>query len=306
MPLRMDDVPSVPSHAGHCASFLPDWACSTSDVLFAILNSPFVLSLLGAAAGACVGAVVATRLVARRQRRDELLAEIRSTNVATTVALSICHKVLSLKRMHVLPLTTRFAADLAAWNEFVRQRRTGERQGNVPPAISIDARVVPSLTFPIVTLQRLLFDRISLSGRSLALMTTLSETAAWLTNANAKRNELVEQIRRLTDANGVAQLYFGAPPAAGVANQAYPDAVRAVGNHTDELIYFSSTLATDLAAHAQQLREAWGEAFGRRHLPEITTVDFTAARQNGLMPDDGKFAEWLAGLDRQVVTDLRG
>jgi hypothetical protein len=230
---------------------------------------------------------------------------MRSTNVATMIALSICHKVLSLKRTHVLPLATKFAADMATWNEFMRQRRTGERQGNTPPPISIDLRVVPSMTFPVVTLQRLLFDEISMSGRSLALMTTLSETAAWLTNANAKRNELVEQIRRLPDATGVAQLYFGAPSASGAINPDYQDAVDAVANHTDELIYFSAALANDIATHAQRLRASWVAEFGAKHAPETAAVDFTAARQNGLMPDDAKFAEWLAGLDRQIVSDLR-
>jgi hypothetical protein len=146
----------VPLHTGALHELPARWACSALDVLAAILNSPFVLSLLGAAAGAGVGAIVATRLVAKRQRREELTAEIRSTNVATMVALAICHKVLSLKRAHVLPLATKFAADMAAWNEFMRQRRTGERQGNTPPPISIDLRVVPSMTFPVVTLQRLL------------------------------------------------------------------------------------------------------------------------------------------------------
>lgn len=303
--MRLDDVPSVPLHAGACASALPDGACSALDILAAILNSPFVLSLLGAATGACVGAVLATRLVARRQRRDELGAEIRSTNVATMVTLSICHKALSLKRTHVLPMATRFEADLATWNEFARQRRTGERQGNSAPAIAVDARIVPSLTFPIATLQRLLFDRISMFGRSLALMTTLAETAGWLTNANAKRNELIEQMRRLPDAVGVAQAYFGTPTPAGVSNPEYPQAVGAVASHTDELIFFSATLAGDLAAHAQSLRATWVKEFGRRHAPDTSTVDFTAARQNGLMPDDAKFAEWLAGLDRQVAGDLR-
>ena len=303
--MRMDDVPTVPPHTGVCSSALPDWACSALDVLAAILNSPFVLALLGAAAGACVGAIVATRLVARRQRREELVAEIRSTNVATMVALSICHKVLSLKRAHVLPLSTKFSADMAAWNEFTRQRRTGERQGNTPPPISIDLRVVPSMTFPVMTLQRLLFDKISMFGRSLALMTTLTETAGWLTNANAKRNELVERLRRLPDATGVAQLYFGAQSSTGVANAEYPDAVAAVASHTDELVFFSATLAKDLAAHAQRLRADWIAEFGRRNVPEVTAVDFSAARQNGLMPDDAKFAEWLASLDRQIVGDLR-
>ncbi len=302
--MRLDDVPSASVHTGACASSLPDWACSAFDVLAAILDSPFVLSLLGAAAGACAGAVLATRLVARRQRREELGAEIRSSNVATMVALSICHKALSLKRTHVLPLTTRFQADIAVWNEFVRQRRTGERQGNAAPSIAIDARVVPSLAFPIVTLQRLLFDKISLSGRALALMTTLSETAGWLTNANARRNELLEQIGRLPPGADAAQAYFGTSASHGTGTD-YPGTVASVASHTDELIYFSATLASDLAAHAHALRATWTKEFGRRHAPEATAVDFTAARQNGLMPEDGKFAEWLASLDRQVVGDPR-
>jgi len=298
--MRLDDVPSVPAHPGVCASSLPDWACSTFDVVAAFLNSPFVLSLLGAAAGACVGAVLATRLVARRQRREELIAEVRSTNVATMVALSICHKALSLKRTHVVPVAARFQTDLVTWNEFARQRRTGERQGNVPPAIAIDMRIVPSLTFPIVTLQRLLFDKISMFGRSLALMTTLSETAGWLTNANAKRNELLERVMRLSGLE-MAHAYFGN----GTPNPEYAHTLGAVASHTDELIFFSATLASDLAAHAQSLRAAWIREFGRAHAPEATAVDFTAARQNGLMPEDSKYAEWLASLDRQIVTDLR-
>ena len=297
--MRLDDVPSTPLHTSACSNALPDWACTAFDAVAALLNSPFVLSLLGAAAGAGVGALVATRLVARRQRREELGAELRNTNVAAMVALSICHRALSLKRAHVLPLATRYQADVSAWNEFMRQRRTGERQGNLAPTIALDTRLLPSITFPVVTLQRLLFDKISMFGRSLALMTTLSETAGWLTNANAKRNELIAQIGRLPSGPEVAQAYFG------TANAEYPQALRAVASHTDELIFFSATLASDLAAHAQALRATWVEEFGRQHAPEATTVDFSAARQNGLMPEDAKFAEWLASLDRQVVGDLR-
>ena len=301
--MRLDDVPLLPTHSGTCTSAWPDWACSTLDVLGMLLSSPFTLSLLGAAAGACAGAVVATRLVARRQRRDDLAAEIRNTNVATMVALSICHKGLGLKRGHVQPVAARFAADLAGHLEFARQRRTGERQGNTPPVVTIDRRAVPSLTFPIVTLQRLLFDKISMFGRSLALMTTLSETAGWLTNANAKRNELLDRAHRIANALELAQFYYGGGPSA--ANRDYPETLQAVVDHTDELIFFSATLCHDLAAHAQKLRADWVREFGRRDVPEVTAVDFTAARQNGLMPAEERFAEWLAGLDRQVVNDPR-
>jgi hypothetical protein len=300
--MRLDDVPVLPAHAGLCSSSLPDWACTAFDVVAAVLSSPFVLSLLGAAAGACTGAAVATRLVARRQRRDDLAAEIRSTNVATMVALSICHKALGLKRGHVLPLAERYASDRAGFIEFARQRRTGERQGNAAPPVVLDPRAVPSLTFPIVTLQRLLFDKISMFGRSLALMTTLSETAGWLTNANAKRNELLDRAHRIANPAELAQFYFGG---SAPATRDYPDTLQAVVDRTDELIFFSATLCHDLAAHAQSLRQAWTREFGVRDLPEITAVDFTAARQNGLMPAEERFAEWLAGLDRQIVNDPR-
>ena len=137
------------------------------------------------------------------------------------------------------------------------------------------------------------------------LATRFAETAAWLTNANAKRNELVDRLRRLPDSTSVAQLYFGAPSATGAATSEYPEAVAAVSSHTDELIFFSAALANDLAAHGQRLRTDWIGEFGRGNVPGITAVDFTAARQDGLMPDDAKFAEWLASLDRQIVGDQR-
>jgi hypothetical protein len=271
-PMQLDDVPSAPWRTGVCASSLPDWACSTLDVLAAALGSPFVLSLLGAAAGAGVGALVAVRLVARRQRRDELAAEIRSTNVATMVALGIVQKALRLKRTHVLPL------------------------------VSIDGSEVASLSFPIPTLQQLMFDKIPMFGRSLALTSAVSETSGWLVNANAKRNALLEQIRRLPSAVGLPELYFGAPSPAGVANPEYAETVSAVVDHTDALIFFSATLATDLAAHAQALRAGWVAEFGAGQVPDVAVADLGDARREGLMPDEARFAQALADVDRQVLS----
>jgi hypothetical protein len=299
--MQLDDVPSVPWRTGVCASSLPDWICPTLDVVAAILSSPFVLSLLGAAAGAGVGALVALRLVARRQRREELAAEIRSTNVATMVALSIVQKALRLKRTHVLPLAARFSADIAGWNEFQRQRRTGQRQGNVPPPILIDGSAVVTLSFPIATLQHLLFEKIAMFGRSLALTSTVSETSGWLVNANAKRNALIDQIRQLPSAAGVPELYFGAPSSSGVANPEYAETVSAVVDHTDELIFFSATLATDLEMHARQLRGDWVKEFGPKNVPEIAVADLGDARQEGLIPEGPRFAKALADVERQVL-----
>ena len=44
---------------------------------------------------------------------------------------------------------------------------------------------------------------------------------------------------------------------------------------------------------------------GKKNVPEVTAVDFTAICRNGLTPAAEKYAQWLAGPDRQAVTDLR-
>ena len=83
-------------------------------------------------------------------------------------------------------------------------------------------------------------------------------------------------------------------------------AIGAIASHTDEMIFSSATLAVDLAGHAQRLCASCVAGFGRKRVREATAMDFSATRRNGLLRDDARFAEWLAGLDQQVVTDARG
>ncbi len=97
------------------------------------------------------------------------------------------------------------------------------------------------------------------------------------------------------------ELYFGAPSPAGVANPEYAETISAVVDHTDALIFFSATLATDMPAHAQALRAAWVAEFGARQVPEVAVADPGAARREGLMPDEAQFAPALADLDRQLL-----
>ncbi len=301
-----DTILSPAAHASMCSSAMPDWGCGAIEIAVALLCSPFTLALLGSLAGAFAGAVAAVRIVERRKLREELVKEIRNTNAAIMVSLGICNKALVLKKQHVLPLKAKFAADHAAYAEFVRQRRTGERQGNATPQIAVDTRAVPGLSFSTGTLQSLMFGKIAITGRALALMTTLAETAAWLLAANTQRNELVDRMRRL--APGAAELpslYFGVPSPTGQANRAYPDAVAAMASRTDEMIFFSATLCDDLLAHGRQLRATFVERFGRKDAPPLNGVDLSAERAAGLMPPEANYSEWLNGLGAQVTSDAR-
>jgi hypothetical protein len=305
--MRLDDSILAPAgHASLCSSAMPDWACTSLDLAVAVLASSFTLALLGALTGAAGGAIAAVRIVERRKLRDELVKEIRNTNAAIMVCLAICNKALVLKKQHVLPLRAKFAADHAAFAEFIRQRRTGERQGNAVPQIAVDFRTVPGLTFSTGTLQSLMFGKISITGRALALMTTLTETATWLAAANAKRNELLERMKRSAPgAPELPALYFGTPSPTGQTNREYPETVLSVASHTDELIFFSSTLCNDLLAHGQELRATFIRRFGKKDAPGVNGVDFSADREAGLMPSDTAFSEWLNGLGGQVAAGTR-
>src|SRR5690349_5606621 len=65
------------------------------------LSSVFFTSVVGALAGAFAGAYGGQLIVERGKARDQLLAEIRNTNSAITIAFSVCNTLLSLKGQHL-------------------------------------------------------------------------------------------------------------------------------------------------------------------------------------------------------------
>jgi hypothetical protein len=228
-----------------------------------VLNSNFVTSIVGALAGAFFGAWGAQKIAAKSKRRDDLLNEIRNTNAAIMVAFTVTNLSLALKKQQVKPLKDMFDQQQLAFAIASTQRRLFGRDH--PVVIHFDLRTITPPEFPIVVLQHQVFEKLSVSGRPLALMALLNQSVKVLETSIIRRNELVTNFEQRNERDSAALLpeYLGLPQTRGKINQNYPDFVQAVYATTDDVIFFSLLLGKDLVAHGDKLSTAFSREFGK-------------------------------------------
>ena len=263
-------------------------------------NSVFVTSLIGALAGAFAGAVAAQRTADRSKQREELLREIRNTNAAIAVAYVICNALLGLKKQHVKDLKERFDTQNAARLEFMLKRKNGKIPSNAEFVFEADLMSIQvPATLPTDTLRALVFDRLSLVGRPLTLVMTVTHTVQSLNDSLAKRNNLIESYKsKFSDDNqGFIPLYFGLPYGDGHINLEYPGTIEAISSQTDDGIFFSNLLCKDLQEHGKYLSDAFKKKF-KKGSSHVTEVNFATDAASGLMPDEKKYADWVKAFEK--------
>ena len=282
-----------------CASWLSVKGCFALEAIGAGLNSNFSTALLGSLAGAFAGAFTAQRIAERSKRREEFSKELRSVNAAIMVSASICNAVIAVKGQHVKPLLEKFNSDEAARLEFDSQRETGERQGNVGFQYVADLRLFPCPTLPISTLQDLVFNRLTIAGRSLSLVAVLTQSITEMAQAFEKRKSIVETFRDGTvPESEIPYHYFGMRLSSGHTNREYPDIVSALSSYADDCIFFSSLLCEDLMSHGHRVRAEFEKKLGKG-APKISQADFAAVRESGMLPPPSKYGDWLRGFPEQ-------
>lgn len=257
-------------------------------------NSAFFTSLLGALAGAFAGATAAQRIAERSKHREELLREMRNTNAAIALAFGVCNTFLTLKKQYVESLKESYDVQKAALLEFNRKRNTGEIQRDVAFEFQADLQTLQPQALPMDTLRVVVFERLSVVGRPLNLVVTLTQTVQCLEESLAKRNTLIEgyKIEFAKDTQRIAPLYFGLPYGEGHINLDYPGTIDAIYNQTDDGIFFGNLLCKDLHDHGDRLSNEFKKKF-KDDPPRISEVDFTTALTAGLMPDEKNYADWV-------------
>lgn len=275
--------------------FLPTWL--SLDNIGTLLNSAFTTSLVGALAGAFAGARAAQHVAERAKENEQLLTQIRTTNAAITASFTICNLLLSLKKQHTKSLYESFVAKRNELKTFHQMRRVGQIPQDQPFEFTADLRTLQMPILPIDVLQRLVFEKLSVFGRPLALTTSLAGVSASLAELMQKRAILVEQFKQLPlNADGVvAALYFGHPFAEGRVSTEYADTLEAIFNQTDDGIFFSQLLCKDLMESGEKALAAFKRQT-KKTAEHISTVDFELARETGLMPDESKYQDWLRGF----------
>lgn len=259
-------------------------------------NSTFFIAIAGAFAGAFAGAYIAQKIAENNKNRDELIKEIRNTNAAVILAMSICNSFIGLKRQQVKELKEKFDQLKARFLQFHAQRNNGQIGKEVAFEFEADLRSLSLLPLPMAVLQQQMFEKLSLSGRPLSLQLALVQTAHALNEFVDRRNRLIEGYKGSPHSpDKLASLYFGLRDQSGHINEEYPSCLNAIHSHTDDGIFFSLLLCDDLALHGKQLEEKFAKQFGRP-APKAVSSDFSKAKELGLIPDAAPYSDWITGF----------
>ena len=257
-------------------------------------NSNFVTSLLGALAGAYAGATAAQRMAERSKLREEMLREIRNTNAAIALAFGACNTFLALKKQHVKGIKESYDAQKASLLEFHRMRKAGQIPQDLAFEFHANMQTLQPQPLPMDTLRTVVFERLSIVGRPLNLVVSLTQTVESLTGSIEKRNSLIEgyKVEFSKNADLLVPLYFGMPYGEGHVNLDYPGTIDAMYSQTDDGIFFSNLLCKDLHEHGKQLADSYRKKF-KSDPPRISEVDFGPPAADGMMPDENNYSDWF-------------
>jgi hypothetical protein len=275
---------------------LPDFM--TWGNLATISNSAFTTSLVGALAGAYAGAYAAQRTAEHSKERAEFQAEIRNTNAAITLSFMVCNAAISLKKQQTKGLCESYFKKKNELEGFLQERKAGESYHDALFEFQADLRSVPFPAVPIDALRSLVYEKLSVSARPLALVATLTGALSSLAETIENRNRLIASFRLLPlqarDA-ALPALYFGRPYGEGHVSTEYFDTMTGLQNLTDDVIFFSRLLCEDLAAHGHKVLDKFKSQF-KAVIDQVNAIELSPEKTSGLIPPNEQYSEWLAGF----------
>ena len=275
-----------------CFEFIPFLQTHWQDTKD-FFNSTFFTAIAGSLAGAFAGAYGAQRIAERGKQRNELLKEIHNTNSTIMVAFGICNSLLSLKKQHVKSLKDTYDDQKAKLKEHLNKKGKKSVEENKVFKFTADLQSLSSILLPLDVLQKQAFEKMSLKGRPLSLVTTLDQTVHSLNTFIEKRNQLIElyKANQPMPTGILLTLYFGLQQSEGHIDQNYPGCIDAIYSLTDDGIFFSSLLCDDLVQHGNKLAKRFSSNYGKG-APTINEPDFTMSRISNLMPDENNYKNW--------------
>lgn len=264
--------------------------------LAAIVNSAFMTSLVGALAGAYAGAYGAQRIAERSVKRAELQMQIRNCNTAITLSFMVCNSMIALKQQQTKVLCDTYFAKKAQLAGFLKMRAGGEIHPEVPFDFTAELGSVPFPTVPIDALRSLVYEKLPVSPRPIALVATLTGALSSLAETIENRNGLLSKFKNATPEHGnLLAFYFGLPYAGGHVSTEYPDAMDALKNLTDDVIFFSHLLCKDLEAHGNQVLYKLRSNF-KGVVDQIHAIELSPERTADLIPPAEQYSEWMSGF----------
>lgn len=257
---------------------------------WAFLSSQFTLTLIGTSVAAFAGVYGAHIILERYRRREEWLRELRITNAATMVSFEICNSFLSIKDQQVKGLGEQYDRDRNSLIEFENSKRNGQIPPDTVFELRVDFRSINPMIVPEKILVKQIFEEISAGARAYTLTNILIRTIDSLNRSIVSRNELINIWKNSPEklGNNAIRFYFGLPDSDGHVDQRYPDSIKGICSLTDDSIFFSQLLCTDLIDRGEQLKKLLG-----KRSPNVNRPNFSIAVEKGLMPSPENYEDWV-------------
>ena len=257
-------------------------------------------SLIGALAGAYAGAYGAQKISERSKERAEFQAQIRNSNTAITLSFMVCNSMIALKQQQTKVLCDTYFAKRAELAGFLKMRADGEIPPEVPFDFTAELGSVPFPTVPIDALRSLVYEKLPVPPRQIALVAALTGALSSLAETIENRNGLISKFKNLTQEERdrmLLALYFGLPYAGGHVNTEYTGIMQGMKNLTDDVIFFSHLLCKDLEPHGNEVLYEFKSKF-KGVVDQIHAIELSPEKTSGLIPPVEQYSEWMSGFRR--------
>ncbi|UJJ31855.1 hypothetical protein [Halopseudomonas maritima] len=250
-------------------------------------------ALISAGLGAGVGAWMAGRIARSSKLRDELLAELRSIDVAITLCASVIDVAGALKGQHVLALRSKYESDL---KRFAQHQAAGRAAG--PFTLRINNFKLQAIAPPISELQGIVLNGMSISPNGVRSVIALADAVENLNGMLESYNELLGVFRNgALPAGFMPEHYYLGLPVGGVVNNEYGSTVQAIAIYTDDVIFFACKLAECLTSQGVKVSERYKKLSGeKRIIRRLSLLDGKA----GLVPSDSGYEDWMRGWEEDL------
>jgi hypothetical protein len=228
----------------------------------------------------------------RRETKRLVIAELNTINAARALCFSICNKFINLKEQHILNLHREYHMD----RELVMATRDAAESGvRVDPIeVPFNLQTLTPIWLPLHTLERLVFEKVSIRGRALVAAVEVISCIDALEKSISHRNDLIADFKKEPmSQRTMMERYFGLRvPQIDMVDERFASSVGALYNQTDDCIFFSRILADDLFEYGVYLRNRFAWRY-RLPVPKLTRYDWTPAETKGLIPNRNRYANWL-------------
>lgn len=272
---------------------------ATAPIIPWTLNFPsingveWVGALISAGFGAGIGAWTANRIARSAKLRDELLAELRSIDVALTLCSSVIDVAGALKKQHVVSLLRKYESDLT---RFAVYHVSGNR--DEPFELSIDNLKFQVISPPVAELQGLVVKDMSISPNGVRSMVALAEAVGNLNGMIEEYNGLLMMFRNAAlPAGFTPEHYYLSLPMNGVVNNEYGSAVRGMATYTDDVIFFAFKLAGCLTLQGLKVRDRYEKISGEKRL--VRRLDMISESAD-FIPPDSAYERWMRGWEQEA------